>query len=89
MLFGMAKRCAAGLHAACRLSEPLSFTVVAGPRKAALIELLSELGRWDGCWETSEATLEAQLKRGSPEKHRKFVEQHGVREGANVPPLGG
>ena len=25
MLFGMAERCAAGLHAACRLSEPLSF----------------------------------------------------------------
>ena len=30
MLFGMAKRCAAGLHAACRFSEPLSFTVVDG-----------------------------------------------------------
>ena len=91
MLFGMAERCAAGLHAACRFSEPLSFTVVAGPRKAALIELLSELGGWDERWETSEATLEADLKRRSPEEHRKFVEQHGVREGDgdNVPPLDG
>ena len=30
MLFGMAERCAAGLHAACRFSDPLSFTVVDG-----------------------------------------------------------
>ena len=77
MLFGMAERCAAGLHAACRFSEPLSFTRVAGPRKAALIESLGELGLWDGCWETSEATLEASLRRHSSEKHRQFVEQHG------------
>ena len=59
MLFGMAERCAAGLHAACRFSEPLSFTRVAGPRKAALIDSLGELGLWDGCWETPEATGEA------------------------------
>ena len=80
MLFGLVERCAAGLHAACRFSEPLSFTRVAGPRKAALIESLGELGLWDGCWETSEATLEARLRRHSPEKHRQFVGQHGVRE---------
>ena len=80
MLFGMAERCAAGLHAACRFSEPLSFTRVAGPRKTALIDSLGELGRWDGRWETSEATLEERLKRHSPEKHRRFVEQHGERE---------
>ena len=79
MLFGMAERCAAGLHAACRFSEPLSFTRVAGPRKAALIETLGELGLWDGSWETSEAILEARLRRHSPEKHRQFVEQHGPR----------
>ena len=79
MLFGMAERCAAGLHAACRLSEPLSITVVAGPRKHALIDLLTEIGLWDGCWETPEATLEERLKRHSPEKHREFVEQYGVR----------
>ena len=30
MLFGRAERCAAGLHAACRFSEPLSVTVVDG-----------------------------------------------------------
>ena len=79
MLFGMAERCAAGLHAACRFSEPLSFTVVAGPRKGALIDSLGDLGLWDGCWETSEATLEARLRRYSPERHREFVEQHGLR----------
>ena len=79
MLFGMAERCAAGLHAACRLSEPLSFTVIAGSRKSALIELLSDLGLWNGCWETSEATLEERLRQHSPEKHREFVEEHGVR----------
>ena len=77
MLFGMVERCAAGLHAACRFSEPLSFTRVAGPRKAALIESLGEL--WDGRWETSEETLEARLRRHSPERHRQFVEQHGLR----------
>ena len=80
MLFGMAERCAAGLHAACRFSEPLSFTVIAGPRKGALIDLLGELGLWDGCWETPEAALEERLMRHSAEKHREFVEQHGVRE---------
>ena len=80
MLFGMADRCAGGLHAACRFSEPLSFTRVAGPRKAALIDSLGELGLWDGCWETSEATLEALLRQHSPKKHRDFVEQHGMRE---------
>ena len=90
MLFGMIKRCAAGLHAACRFSEPLSFTRVAGPRKTALIGSLGELGLWDGCWETSEATLEALLRRHSPEKHRQFVEQHGYvrKEGRNVTPSG-
>ena len=80
MLFGMAERCAAGLHAACRFSEPLSFTRVAGPRKAALIESLGELGLWGGCWETPEATLESRLRQHSPAKHREFVEQHGERE---------
>ena len=80
MLFGMDKRCASGLHAACRFSEPLLFTRVAGPRKAALIESLGELGLWDGCWETSEALLEARLRRHSPEKHQRFVERHGPRE---------
>lgn len=80
MLFGLAERCAAGLHAACRFSEPLSFTRVAGPRKAALIDSLDELGLWDGRWETPEATLEARLRRHSPEKHREFVKQHGERE---------
>ena len=80
MLFGMAERCAAGLHAACRFSEPLSFTLVAGPRKAALIDSLGKLGLWDGCWETPEATLESRLRQHSPAKHRKLVEQYGERE---------
>ena len=80
MLFGMAERCAAGLHAACRFSEPLSFTRVAGPRKAALIDSLGELGLWDGCWETPEATLESRLRQHGPAKHRELVEQYGERE---------
>ena len=82
MLFGMAERSAAGLHAACRLSEPICFTRLAGPRKGALISVLDELGRWDGRWETPEARLEEQLKRHSREMHRKFEKQHGVRDGA-------
>ena len=80
MLFGLFERCAAGLHAACRFSEPISFTLLAGPRKSALIKSLDELGLWDGCWETSEATLESRLRRHSPAKHREFVEKHGERE---------
>ena len=80
MLFGMAQGCAAGLHAACRLSEPLSFTVVAGPRKGALVDLLAKLGRWDGRWETPEAVLEERLKQHSRKMHREFENQHGVRE---------
>ena len=43
--------------------------------------MLCELGLWDGCWETSEAMLEECLRRHSAQKHREFVEQHGVREG--------
>lgn len=80
MLFGLAERCAAGLHAACRFSEPLSFTLVAGPRKAALIYSLDELGLWDGRWQTPEATLEERLEQHCPERHRQFVEQQGRQE---------
>ena len=85
MLFGMAERCADGLHAACRLSEPLSFTIVAGPRKGALVDLLAGLGLWDGRWETPEATLEERLKRYSRKMHREFEKRHGVGEGENWP----
>ena len=80
MLFGMAQRCAAGLQAACRLSEPLSFTVVAGPRKGALVDLLAKLGLWDGRWETPEAAIEKRLKRHSRKLYREFEHQHGLRE---------
>ena len=74
MLFGMAERCAHGLWAACRLSEPLSFEVIAEQRKAALIDVLDQHGLpWT--WETSEEDLEARLRQFSEQVYRQFLRE--------------
>lgn len=86
MLFGMAERCAHGLWAACRLSEPLSVTLIAGPRKAALIDIL-ERYRLPWTWETPEEDLEEKLRQFSERVYRQFLwkdaligvlDQHGL-----------
>ena len=75
MLFGMAERCAHGLWAACRFSEPLSFEVIAGQRKAALIDVLDQHGLpWT--WEMSEEDLEARLRQFSEQVYRQFLREH-------------
>jgi len=58
-----------------RFTEPLTFTKVAGPRKAALIELLDR-ERLPWTWETGEDELEARLKRHSRGLHAEFVRTH-------------
>ena len=78
MLFGMAEQCAHGLYAACRFSEPLSFTLIAGPRKAALIDVLDQHGLpWT--WETPEEDLEERLRQFSEQVYRQFLREHPKR----------
>ncbi len=75
MLFGMAEQCAQGLYAACRLSEPLSFEVIAEQRKAALIDTVDQY-RLPWTWEMSEEDLEARLRQFSEQVYRQFLREH-------------
>ena len=58
-----------------RFSAPLDVTIVAGPRKTALVFILDQYSLpWT--WESTEATLEETLKSYSPAVYAQFLKDH-------------
>lgn len=58
-----------------RFTEPIKVTLVAGPRKTALVFILDQYGLpWT--WESSMSTLEATLRAYSPKVYAQFLKDH-------------